>query len=94
MQTKKWKRHRTNFKPINDLLKISESETVSGTCFLFFNIHQTELPTSDASSDIESKGNKEGKEAAFICDEGVLAQMIGVGILELGLILHRCGKFI
>ena len=56
--------------------------------------HKIELPTSDASSDIESKGKEEGKEAAFIFDEGVLAQMIGVGILEFGVILHRCGKFI
>ena len=46
--------------------------------------HQTE------SSDVESNG----KEAAFTFDESVLAQMVGVGILEFGVILHRCVKIL
>ena len=42
MQTKKWKQDRTTLKKlIHDLWKISESETVSGMCFLFFNIYCT-----------------------------------------------------
>jgi len=51
--------------------------------------HQTEEQTSAGSSDIESNGNQKGKEAEdFTFDDGVLAQMVGVGILEFGVLLH------
>ena len=57
--------------------------------------HQTELQTTAEkepnSSDIESNGNQGGKEA-FTFDDSVLAQMVGVGILEFGVLLHRCDK--
>ena len=59
--------------------------------------HHTELQITAESSDVESNGNQEGKEgikAGFTFDESVLAQMVGVGILEFGVLLHRCGKFI
>ena len=56
--------------------------------------HQTELQaTADKepnSSDIESHAS--GNDEAFTFDESILAQMVGVGILEFGVLLHRCGK--
>jgi hypothetical protein len=70
---------------------------------------QTDLQAStiekkQSSSDIESQANQpptssdhhdkgEGKDG-FNFDDSVLAQMVGVGILEFGVLLHRCGKFI
>jgi hypothetical protein len=50
-----------------------------------------------SASDIETHGNHSSETEGnngFTFDENVLAQIVGVAILEFGVILHRSVKFI
>lgn len=66
----------------------------SGQCAV-----QETAEKAPSASDIEtqvkdgSTFNGEGNNA-FSFDEDVLAQIVGVGILEFGVLLHRSAKFI